>query len=1066
MDQYPVGVPIYCKTFSDPGDGYLYPHQTFVFRQYQLLDAIYNILPHCITVLEVVQPLPKGINISKGGVITGMPLEPSDKVVAVLSALGVHQELFSTTLHFVIKPFLCPFSSRSFSVDVSNESNPNVIKIARYDPETDSFVIIQTVPAHVKHVSFCEKTPSVYRLTSNKFDSSYVNSTLRLLNREKTDVTYITISNNGIPVYRTAIDTTISATYKTYFSTFYLLPLHTDWDVFTKREETANYFDELSRCSSDEKCTRTRPTIWPIASDSLQTAMHSDVYTSTNLNNMIYKDVFKNKKALYLYKTIEIPEGSMEANSILFHAAISTNCRFIIYINGKIFSVHRKRSTLYSPQATYALLKSRNSLFILDGNPKYTFQPGTNTICIELYKINNSNSQTKHVLFSFHLSVFPASSFSTPNRPYPSLYPQYIQYYHHNDTLLMYNDYKDQYHFEPSYREPLLQFLYILYPFNQHLFTSYTVDSINIKSIIFEVFMNNHWKVIHFQQLELTDHFHSNNEVLYDIPLVIPFEALRITAYLIDRDYIYDFKMKFFNHWLKNDCMFNIGEDQFEIPFSNYIVAPCSQWYNGFTFYYCDSEHHTIYDRPETNQQYCSLARPQSIHYPVHDLNLTYQQPFTAIVPTVVGIVTAFIIEPELPLGITMDPHTGRIDGVPMDILPHPVVYQITGMNEAGTTEPFLLTISLFGCPQDGDWGIQRANSTAELECDSKYTGKRTRYCDINGSWSREVDNCVLRHCPREVVDGVVYPSTPLDTLYSSQCSGNFYGFTERYCNENAEWEQIRIACQVLTCNEQKSEGYVWPQTQSGQEYKYSCQKGYRGGIVRKCERGVWKQVVDQCVRIMCEEVLEDGYMWPATVADNDAVHSCSENEMGSVRRHCNSEGHWEETVSTCRRCAPGTMPLYVNNRVAGCRSCPPGKACLSGDRQSIVTCQGTMYSQGGERDCKLCVNGKTVGDKEGNILCKKCSRYESYYENRCVRLANCEAQGTWKRTVVGQYVYHKCSTKNGVNYQGYMYRQCIPRDDGTGTAYWGNVINNCCMSSLFVSFSRSLFCSYWLCPL
>ena len=295
---------------------------------------------------------------------------------------------------------------------------------------------------------------------------------------------------------------------------------------------------------------------------------------------------------------------------------------------------------------------------------------------------------------------------------------------------------------------------------------------------------------------------------------------------------------------------------------------------------------------------------------------------------------------------------------------------------------------------------------------------------------------------------------------------GNFYGFTERYCNENAEWEQIRIACQVLTCNEQKSEGYVWPQTQSGQEYKYSCQKGYRGGIVRKCERGVWKQVVDQCVRIMCEEVLEDGYMWPATVADNDAVHSCSENEMGSVRRHCNSEGHWEETVSTCRRCAPGTMPLYVNNRVAGCRSCPPGKACLSGDRQSIVTCQGTMYSQGGERDCKLCVNGKTVGDKEGNILCKKCSRYESYYENRCVRLANCEAQGTWKRTVVGQYVYHKCSTKNGVNYQGYMYRQCIPRDDGTGTAYWGNVINNCCMSSLFVSFSRSLFCSYWLCPL
>ncbi|HVH61267.1 MAG TPA: Ig domain-containing protein, partial [Candidatus Sulfotelmatobacter sp.] len=87
---------------------------------------------------------------------------------------------------------------------------------------------------------------------------------------------------------------------------------------------------------------------------------------------------------------------------------------------------------------------------------------------------------------------------------------------------------------------------------------------------------------------------------------------------------------------------------------------------------------------------------PSNLSY-APQLPLLVRSSIAPISPTVTGTVSSYSVSPALPLGLSIDPHTGVISGTPTSVTPS-AVYRVTATNSSGNTS-FPLTLQVDSGP-------------------------------------------------------------------------------------------------------------------------------------------------------------------------------------------------------------------------------------------------------------------------------------------------------------------------------------------------------------------------------
>lgn len=368
-------------------------------------------------------------------------------------------------------------------------------------------------------------------------------------------------------------------------------------------------------------------------------------------------------------------------------------------------------------------------------------------------------------------------------------------------------------------------------------------------------------------------------------------------------------------------------------------------------------------------------------------------------------------------------------------------------------------------CPavteMNAEWPATDSESSAQIACQGIGEGFQ-RECSIDGEWSPIEGSC---SCPAMYIDGVWYPQSPASTSISSQCPYGYYGSMNRVCNGRGEWTELENNCQritcpaetyreiewpateggntaVVTCPLQESsnrrycredgqwssivegEGcncasttvnengfYVFAQTEPGVTVTKSCSRLYSGIIRYTCSyAGQWKNLENECERIMCPAESYNGIFFPAAESDKTQHVACADDAVGNgYDRFCDETGVWSSTIE------------------GGC-------SCKS---ESIRHTDGHLYNfdvtEGGAVISQVC-----GGDLSGSVY-RSCSVYGNWQSihGACQRLMCPEEvldSYVWPATNSSTTVEMSCNA-----YQvGSVTRYCHP------AGVWGDPVNTC----------------------
>ncbi|KAK8790956.1 hypothetical protein WA158_005587 [Blastocystis sp. Blastoise] len=362
---------------------------------------------------------------------------------------------------------------------------------------------------------------------------------------------------------------------------------------------------------------------------------------------------------------------------------------------------------------------------------------------------------------------------------------------------------------------------------------------------------------------------------------------------------------------------------------------------------------------------------------------------------------------------------------------------------------------------EGNEWPMTLIGQSASLECSIGYSGSILRPCGDNGVWGAVNNTCQMNQCPENIVGNITWPLTNMNTTVSNNCQEGYEGSITRYCNIQGTWEDQVDTCTIIVakCTSELYQDHQWPQTNEGTSASIPCGSGMTGTYIREClATGIWStNVTNTCGQIFCPATTIPAYN--ETIADGTVTKQCAVGFEGSISRHCNITGIWEDEVNTCvqTKCLPTehdshSFPATSVNTTASI-SCPTGYAgtitydCLDGfiwsnyqNTCSLQNCPAVEYNGYNftETGPGVTVSLPCSLPFEGfvNYTCSSTMQWENFV-NGC-RQTYCEAsvEGhfTFPLTPAGEQVVLECQPL----YTGNVTKFC------TNDAVWAPTINNC----------------------
>lgn len=121
-------------------------------------------------------------------------------------------------------------------------------------------------------------------------------------------------------------------------------------------------------------------------------------------------------------------------------------------------------------------------------------------------------------------------------------------------------------------------------------------------------------------------------------------------------------------------------------------------------------------------------------------------------------------------------------------------------------TKPEISSCKIKKCPAESGYNETDIGKTILKECPSGFTGNITRKCINNvdqpfGKWEDEVNNCkAITHCP----ENGSWPQTIIESTATENCDSGFTGNKTRKCNSDGTWEDEDTSACVEETN------YLW----------------------------------------------------------------------------------------------------------------------------------------------------------------------------------------------------------------------------------------------------------------
>ena len=186
------------------------------------------------------------------------------------------------------------------------------------------------------------------------------------------------------------------------------------------------------------------------------------------------------------------------------------------------------------------------------------------------------------------------------------------------------------------------------------------------------------------------------------------------------------------NGFQLSELMFSVFAEKFcpamddypSTPFGNTATKPCPAGYSGTKSRTCDNG---VFG-PEVNN--CSLL-PPTITLDVTEFTGTTGRSFTPITPTIEGLEVSVSVLPTLPAGLSLNPQTGVISGIPTAVTAQ-ASYMLTATNSAGSSSATFSLVVVEGpanCEADGEWPAVDNGEYSTIGCPEFYSGEKKRLC-------------------------------------------------------------------------------------------------------------------------------------------------------------------------------------------------------------------------------------------------------------------------------------------------------------------------------------------------
>ena len=187
------------------------------------------------------------------------------------------------------------------------------------------------------------------------------------------------------------------------------------------------------------------------------------------------------------------------------------------------------------------------------------------------------------------------------------------------------------------------------------------------------------------------------------------------------------------NGFQLSELMFSVrGYDSFcpaeddypNTPSGNTATKPCPAGYSGTKSRTCNNG---VFG-PEVNN--CSLL-PPTITLDVTEFTGTTGRSFTPITPTIEGLEVSVSVLPTLPAGLSLNPQTGVISGIPTAVTAQ-ASYTLTATNSAGSSSATFSLVVVEGpanCEADGEWPAVDNGEYSTIGCPEFYSGEKKRLC-------------------------------------------------------------------------------------------------------------------------------------------------------------------------------------------------------------------------------------------------------------------------------------------------------------------------------------------------
>ena len=175
--------------------------------------------------------------------------------------------------------------------------------------------------------------------------------------------------------------------------------------------------------------------------------------------------------------------------------------------------------------------------------------------------------------------------------------------------------------------------------------------------------------------------------------------------------------------------------------------AVCPYGFTGYLYRLCQDG-----QLSDVHSERCLYKLPQNLTYGVESVTLVKDVEMEPLTPSFVNLIQYFnvseVVDSLLPAGLTLDPMTGVISGIPTTLV-EAMPVEIVGENAAGIVSTrFLLTVRKGSCAAEGKWPATPVDLEAVYECQAggSFVGTQKRQCLLgkkDGEWQPETGMCV-----------------------------------------------------------------------------------------------------------------------------------------------------------------------------------------------------------------------------------------------------------------------------------------------------------------------------------